>query len=220
MELLLGIAIGLCLVLGVALFVVSRSRAASAPSIVVASGGIESLRRVGELVVLRANWSIPAVGEDHIFGDVGQKFLRWLWSQNKTIMIFRFEIRFKYNLKDPASVDVASPSPERLDVRLGPPLHEINLADVRFYHTEQGRMLDWLLPRAINIFQSDMDDATRQKVLEAARENARQEAERLAAELRQDARQSAVSILTALGKSAGFTDVKIFEQIAEPAGVK
>jgi len=208
MEILVGVLIGLCLVLAVML---AWSRARSgAPAVTVLPGsGIEGLRRVGELVVLRAHWSIPSIGEYHIFGDVGRKFLRWLWSQNKTIMIFRFEIRFKYNLQDAQSVQLAPGAPGVLEVRLGKPTHEINLADVRFYHTEKGQLLDWLLPRAINIFQSDMDDQTRQKILEAAQESAKQEAIKHADQLRPDARLSAEAILTALGRSAGFADVRI-----------
>ena len=84
-------------------------------------------------------------------------------------MIFRFEIRFKYNLRDPQSVFVSAGAPGVLELALGDPSHEINLADVRFYHTEKGQLLDWLLPRAINIFQSDMADQTRQKILKSPR---------------------------------------------------
>lgn len=208
MEILVGILVGLCLVLAVLLFL-SRSRSGSPAASVLPGSGIEGLRRVGELVVLRAHWSIPSIGEDHIFGDVGRKFLRWLWSQNKTIMIFRFEIRFKYNLQDPQSVQLSPGEPGTLEIRLGKPTHEINLADVRFYHTEKGQLLDWLLPRAINIFQSDMDDQTRQKILEAAQESARQEAVKHAEQLRPDARMSAEAILTALGRSAGFSEVRL-----------
>jgi hypothetical protein len=208
MEILVGILIGLCLVLAF-LLILAKAKSGAPTATVLPGSGIEGLRRVGELVVLRAHWSIPSIGEDHIFGDVGKKFLRWLWSQNKTIMIFRFEIRFKYNLQDPQSVQLSPGGPGVLDVRLGKPTHEINLADVRFYHTEKGQLLDWLLPRAINIFQSDMDDQTRQKILEAAQNSAREEAAKHAEQLRPDARLSAEAILTALGRSAGFADIRI-----------
>jgi hypothetical protein len=210
MEILVGILIGVCAILGGAL-VWTRMKSAAPATVTLASGGIEGLRRVGELVVLRAYWSIPAIGEDHIFGEVGRKFLSWLWSQNKTIMIFRFEIRFKYNLRDPQSVAVAAGAPGVLELSIGDPAHEISLADVRFYHTEKGQLLDWLLPRAINIFQSDMADQTRQKILDAAQESARREAEQHAAQLGPEARLSAEAILTALARSAGFSEVKILQ---------
>ncbi|HXX92560.1 MAG TPA: DUF4230 domain-containing protein [Planctomycetota bacterium] len=210
MEILVGILIAACLGLGGAL-VLSRRRARGPSAAALAGSALEGLRRVGELVVLRAYWSIPAVGEDHIFGDVGKKFLGWLWSQNKTIMIFRFEIRFKYDLRDPASVRIAPGDPGVLEVALGKPSHEISLADVRFWHTEKGQLLDWLLPRAVNIFQSDMDDGTRQKILEAAQESARQEAQKHAQQLAPEARLSAESILTALARSAGFSGVQVVE---------
>ena len=91
MEILIGALAAVCVGLGVALFL-ARKRGAGGQASALAGSALEGLRRVGELVVLRAYWSIPAIGEDHIFGEVGRKFLSWLWSQNKTIMIFRFEI--------------------------------------------------------------------------------------------------------------------------------
>jgi hypothetical protein len=210
MEILVGALIAVCLGLGVAL-IVARRRPSAARVEALPGSGLESLRRVGELVVLRAYWSIPAVGEDHVFGEVGSKFLSWLWSKNKTIMIFRFEIRFKYDLRDAKSVSLSPGAPGVLEVALGAPSHEINLADVRFYHTEKGQLLDWLLPRAINMFQSEMDDQTRQKILEAAQAQARKEAEQHALQLSPDARHSAEAILAALAKSAGFIEVRLLQ---------
>jgi hypothetical protein len=218
-DLLVGLLVAVCLILlgVVAALFVSRRRGGAARVEALPGSGLEGLRRVGELVVLRAYWSIPAIGEDHIFGEIGRKFLSWLWSQNKTIMIFRFEIRFKYNLREPRSVQLSPGAPGVLEVRLGAPSHEISLADVRFYHTEKGQLLDWLLPRAINIFQSDMDDQTRQKILEAAQETARKEAEMHAEQLGPEARLSAEAILSALAKSAGFEEVRVLQGQAEQA---
>jgi hypothetical protein len=206
MDFTTGLLLGAALAAVISLaFAYYRRRSPSAVS--VGRGGLEGLRRVGELVVLRAYWTIPATGEDHIFGEVGRRFLRWLWSENKTIMIFRFEIRFKYNLSDPSSVFLNRVNPDELTVRLGRPIHEISLSEIQFYHTVQGQLLDWLLPRALNIFRSDMDDRTRQQIMEAARENANQEAEQLATQLEGDARVAAEATLTALGRSAGFSNV-------------
>lgn len=216
MEILVGVLMAVCAILAGAL-VLSRMKAGAGSGTTVVSGGIEGLRRVGELVVLRAYWSIPAIGEDHIFGEVGKKFLSWLWSQNKTIMIFRFEIRFKYDLRNPESVRIAPGEPGLLEVSLGKPAHEISLADVKFFHTEKGQLLDWLLPRAVNIFQSDMDDQTRQKILEAAQESARKEAEKHAEQLGPEARVSAEAILRALARSAGFSEVRMVERAGERA---
>jgi len=207
-ELIVGALAGVAAVLAILLYL-QRRRPLGAAAAALPGGGLEGLRRVGELVVLRAYWSIPAVGEDHVLGDLGKRFLSWLWSKNKTIMIFRFEIRFKYDLRDPSSVRLEPGAPGVLEVTLGDPSHEIGLADVRFYHTEKGQLLDWLLPRALNIFQSDMDDATRQKILESAQEAARREAEAYARQLGAEARLSAEAILGALGRSAGFSEVKV-----------
>lgn len=210
MDFVAGLGIGVAVALVIALGVVLRGKKAR-PMVVVGQGGLDGLRRVGELVVLRAMWSLPATGEDHIFGDIGRRFLRWLWSENKTIMIFRFEIRFKYNLSDPKSVELSRVDPEVLQVRLSRPSHEIALSEVQFYHTARGQLLDWLLPRALNIFRSDMDDKTRQIIMEAAQRNARAEAEQLAGQLAGEARGAAESALIALGRSAGFEEVRFVD---------
>jgi hypothetical protein len=207
MDFLAGLGIGLAAAGIAALMLVFRGRRVKS-MVVVGQGGLDGLRRVGELVVLRAMWSLPATGEDHIFGEIGHRFLRWLWSENKTIMIFRFEIRFKYNLSDPQSVELTRLSSDVLEVRLGKAHHEIALADVQFYHTARGQLLDWLLPRVLNIFRSDMDDKTRQAILEAAQRNARAEAEQLASQFAGEARVSAEAALVALGRSAGFSEIR------------
>ena len=209
-EIAVGALLAVCGILTF-LLVRARSKGAGSTAQALPGGGLEGLRRVGDLVVLRACWSIPAMGEDHVFGDVGKKFLSWLWSQNKTIMIFRFEIRFKYDLRDPKSAGVSAGGPGVLEVSLGEPKYDISLSDVRFWHTEKGQLLDWLLPRAVNIFQSDMTDQTRQKILDAAQEAARREAEQHAKQLAPDARHAAETILGALGRSAGFNEVRFFQ---------
>jgi len=206
MDFATGLLMGVVVTAGLAVMLAVFRRRSTA--VTIGKGGIEGLRRVGELIVLRAYWSIPATGEDHIFGEVGRRFLRWLWSENKTIMIFRFEIRFRYNLSDPKSVDLSRVSPEVLEVRLGRPAHEIALSDIQFYHTARGKLLDWLLPKVLNVFESDLDDRTRQTILEAAQRNAAAEAEQLAAQLEGEARISAEATLTALGRSAGFAEVR------------
>ncbi len=210
MELIVGVLAGACAVLA-AMLILGRRRSEPPRAAALPGSGIEGLRRVGELVVLRAYWSIPAVGEDHVLGDIGRRFLSWLWSKNRSIMIFRFEIRFKYDLRNPGSVMLAPGEPGVLEISLGKPAYEISLADVRFYHTEKGQLLDWLLPRALNIFQSDMDDETRQKILETAQESARREAQLHAEQLGPEARLSAEAILAALGRSAGFSEVRIIQ---------
>ncbi|MBI4565247.1 MAG: DUF4230 domain-containing protein [Planctomycetes bacterium] len=207
MEVIVGILIGAVVVMG-AVLLLRRTAGTRPRAIVMTGGGLESIRRVGELVVLKAHWSIPAIGRDHVLGDIGQRFLRWLWTENKSIMIFTFEIRFKYDLRDPASVEFSPSEAGILDVQLGPPSNDISLSDIRFFHTEKGQLLDWILPKAINIFRSDLDDATRQLLVEEARKNARAEAEKTASALIPEARASAEMTLSHLARAAGFADVR------------
>jgi hypothetical protein len=105
-----------------------------------------------------------------------------------------------------------------LQVRLSRPSHEIALSEVQFYHTARGQLLDWLLPRALNIFRSDMDDKTRQTIMEAAQRNARAEAEQLAGQLASEARSAAEAALIALGRSAGFEEVRFVDWAADQVG--
>src|SRR4029453_8986377 len=128
-DLVTGILIGTMVVLG-AWYWVKRRETRRGSAHALGGSAIEGMRRVGELVVLRATWTIPAVGVDHIFGEMGSKFLKWLWSENKTIMIFRFEIRFKYNLRDSHAVRIAPGGPGVLDIGLGEAGHEVSLSEV------------------------------------------------------------------------------------------
>lgn len=178
---------------------------------------VESIRSVGELVALRAIYSAPAVGRESIWGTKGQKFLHWLWSESKSIMIFRFEISFKYDLRDVESVRLKRAEDNTLVVDLGKPHYDINIRDVRFYHTEQGRLLDWLLPKALGVFQSNMDDATRQQMLEAARLEATEQAEAMIENLSDEARSSAESTLLSLARGMGFRRVVLSGQRATVA---
>ena len=178
---------------------------------------VESIRSVGELVALRAIYSAPAVGRESIWGTKGQKFLHWLWSESKSIMIFRFEISFKYDLRDEESVRLKRAEDSTLIVDLGNPNYDINILDVRFYHTEQGRLLDWLLPKALGVFQSNMDDTTRQQMLEAARLEAIEQAEAMIANLSDEARTSAESTLLSLARGMGFRRVVLSGQRARVA---
>jgi len=178
---------------------------------------VESIRSVGELVALRAIYSAPAVGRESIWGSKGQKFLHWLWSESKSIMIFRFEISFKYDLRDEESVRLKRAEDDTLIVDLGKPHYDINIRDVRFYHTEQGRLLDWLLPKALGVFQSNMDDATRQQMLEAARLEATEQAEAMIDNLSDEARTSAESTLLSLARGMGFRRVVLSGQRASIA---
>jgi hypothetical protein len=198
------------------LLVLSR-RGAPKGSAEAAGGSVESIRRVGELVVLRAVYSVPAVGRESIWGEKGKAFLSWLWSESRSIMIFRFEINFKYDLRNESSVSLRSGPAGGLEVELGTPRFDIGIQDVRFYHTEQGRLLDWLLPRALGLFQSNMDDETRQRMLEAARTEAIAQAEEMIANLSDEARRSAEATLKGLARGLGFQQVIVTHREQEAA---
>ena len=183
----------------------------------VTGGSVESLRRVGELVVLRAVYSVPAVGRESIWGEKGKAFLSWLWSESRSIMIFRFEINFKYDLRSESSVTLRARDATSLEVELGTPRFDIGIQDVRFYHTEQGRLLEWLLPKALGLFQSNMDDETRQRMLEAARQEAIAQAEELVANLADEARRSAEATLKGLAYGLGYEQVIVTHREREAA---
>lgn len=203
-----AMAVALLVLIGLVVYLVFVTRRRSPKGTVeLAGGGIDSLRNVGELVVLRAVYSVPAVGRESLWGEKGQKFLNWLWSESKTIMIFRFEINFKYDLRSERSVVFKHRESRSLEIRLGIPQYDISIKDVRFYHTEQGRLLEWLLPRALSLFQSNMDDETRQRMLEAARQEATAQAEEMIQNLTDEARRSAEATLKGLAHGLGYERV-------------
>jgi hypothetical protein len=117
----------------------------------------------------------------------------------------------------PLASAFGGPGPSRLRGGGRGPLVRPPTEDVPPEDDLRNRLLDWLLPRALNIFQSDMDDQTRQRILEAAQQTARREAEGHARELAPEARLAAEAILSALARSAGFSEVR-FLPAGEPAG--
>lgn len=215
-----AVGIGIGLVLAVGAWLLARSgRKPLEPALQTLPGGLVSLRRVGKLEVLRADWSIPSWGRDHVMGDFGRKFMKWLWSENKVLLIFRFTVSIRYDLNDPASVRLETPVPGALELALGKPEHEVAIGDVQFYDVNQGRLLDWLLPRALNMFQSNLDPQVINQLKEAARAQAREEAEKLVQQLLPEAERSAETTIRNLAKSLGFDEVRVGASSPEAAKV-
>ena len=202
---------------GLVAYLLIFGRAPRRQAIEAGPGSVESIRSVGELVVLRAIFSAPAIGRESIWGVSGRKFLDWLWSESKSIMVFRFEISFKYDVRDAAAVKLKRSDDRTLVVELGKPAYDVSIRDISFFHTEQGRLLDWLLPKALGLFQSNMDDETRQQMLEAAHQEAIEQAEAMVDSLSEDARLSAEATLRGLAHGMGFDRVIVARDGAKAA---
>jgi hypothetical protein len=167
---------------------------------------LDTLRAVGELVVLKVYTQQIVTRTDHLFGDWGEKWLTWLVSSKKTAMIFDFVVDFRYDLKSPAFQPVQI-SQDRVRFTLPPCFYEIQLKDIRIYDERAAALVPILLPEWIGqIFGGKFSEKEKNQLIKAAR----QEAEGLASEVTHrilgEVQRSAEATLRSIGRAMGYSD--------------
>ena len=94
-----GILVGLLLAVSVYAALKGRSRHRPPNNRTPIQVSIEQMRSVGELVAFKVVTKEVVTRTDHWFGEVGRKYFEWLVSSKKIVMIFEFEIDFRYDLR-------------------------------------------------------------------------------------------------------------------------
>lgn len=172
------------------------------------SSSLETLKAVGELVVLKVYTQQIVTRTDHLFGDWGERWLKWLVSSKKTAMIFDFIVDFRYDLKSPL-FKPSIESPERLKLMLPPCFYEIQMKDIRIYDERGAALVPILLPEWLGqVFGGKFTEKEKNELIRAAR----QEAEGLAKELTQkilgEVQHSAESTLRSIARAMGYSSVE------------
>jgi hypothetical protein len=180
---------------------------------------LDSLRAVGELVVLKVYTQQIVTRTDHLFGDWGEKWLAWLVSSKKTAMIFDFVVDFRYDLKSPVfSSEVCGK--DRVRFRMPPCFYEIQMKDIRIYDERAAALVPLLLPEWIGqIFGGKFSEKEKNALIRAAR----QEAEGLARDLTQrilgEVQRSAEATLRSIARAMWFADADfVFSESASVQG--
>lgn len=191
----------------VLVFVLRRGGGSSANVEVHAS--IEQMRSVGELVVFRLVTKEIVTSTDHGLGDIGRRYLSWLISEKKMAMIFEFGIDFKFDLNRSEFV-IDDQGDGRYRLQMPDCMYTTSILDISFYDEQGSKLLPVLLPDLINqVFSGGFDEDDKNKLKEAAKEQANVLAEQMVERIASDVQASARQTLSALAKGFGAKQVTI-----------
>lgn len=181
---------------------------------------IQDMKAIGELSVFKVITKEIVTESDHLLGNFGKKYMRWLLSNRKIAMIFEFTIDFRYNLR---SDDFRIVNEGEHHVFYMPPcLNEISIRNVMFYDEQRSKLLPGLLPDIINeIFDSGFNEEDKNRFVKAAREEAEAQAKKLILDIGSEVRQSAMQTLKSLARAFDITNVRfVFSEEAARTEVK
>lgn len=188
--------------LGLAVFVLFRKTRTPNSKTTIHST-IEGMRAVGDLSVFKVYTKEIVTEFDHSWGEIGKKYLDWIFSSKKMAMIFEFEIEFRYDLRT-RNFEIIESNPGAYILRMPPCFHEIKIRDVKFYDEQRSKLLPWLLPDLLNGFiPGGFTEEARNNLVIAATNHAKERANAMIHSLSSEVETSAKQTLQAIGKSFG-----------------
>jgi hypothetical protein len=168
---------------------------------------VDSMRAVGELVVLKVVTQQIVTQSDHMLGEWGEKWMKWLVSSKKTAMIFEFVVDFRYDLKSP-QFGVETIGETTLKLTLPPCFYEIQLKDISFYDERAAALAPILLPDWLGqVFGGRFTEREKNELIQAARGRAESLAKDLAGRMIGEVRTSAEATLRSIARSMGYESV-------------
>ncbi len=169
---------------------------------------IESMRAVGELTVFRIVAKEIATQHEHMFGDFGKNYLNWLWSGKKAALVFQFVIDFKYDLRS-KDFEIIEESPRSYLLRMPECTHDISLKDMKVYDEQGSQFLPEVLPKFLGrILGSGVSEDEKNKLIDAAQENAIKLAEGYAQAMSAELEKSVRQTLEPIGRAFGAEDMR------------
>ena len=168
---------------------------------------IQDMKAIGELSVFKVITKEIVTESDHLLGNFGKKYMRWLLSNRKIAMIFEFTIDFRYNLR---SEDFRIVQESGQYVFYMPPcLNEISIRDVMFYDEQRSKLLPGLLPDIINeIFDAGFNEEDKNRFVGAARNEAEAQAKKMIRDIGSEVRQSAMQTLKSLARAFNISEIR------------
>lgn len=169
---------------------------------------IEKFKAIGELSVFKVIAKEIATSIEHWAGG-WKKYLGWLASASKIVMIFEFNIDFRYNLRS-QEFEITPSGDGSVHIKMPPCRYDINIKDVKFYDEQKSKLLPWLLPGLVNqAFSGGFDEEDKNRLIANAKDEATRLAERLVENLRSEVESSARETLRAIARGFGCDDVEI-----------
>jgi hypothetical protein len=173
MDALVGFIIGLVFAAAAAVGLwLYRKKAPQAASRLEIHSSIEEIRTVGELAVLKVLNKEIVTATDHLLGELGAKYLKWLLTENKLAMIFEFSISFKYDLNNPA-FRIRDDGGRCYTFIMPPCFYDTNIITMKFYDEKAGELMPWLLPGMVTkIFGATFSEKEKNFLIEEAKQQA------------------------------------------------
>ncbi len=156
---------------------------------------IEKMESLGTLNVYKVVTKEIVTASDHLFGNFGEKYLRWLISKKKLAMVFTFDIDFSYNLKDPL-FSITEESEGHYLFKMPACRYSLSIKDISFYDEQNGKLLPWLLPDLLSaVFSDGFDETDRNTLIKEAKKQVSAIANGMMIELLPDVQKSARATL-------------------------
>ena len=202
---LTGIAVGAVLALAgvLAVHIGLRRRRGGGGATIAIHSSIQHMRSIGQLSVFKVITKEIVTETDHSWGSFGSKYLNWVMSGKKMAMIFEFEIDFRYDLRRPEFA-IEATAADAFTIRMPPCVFEAHIRDIRFYDEQKSRFMPWLVPDLLNGFlQLGFTEAEKNKLVDAAKGHARQQAVELISNLQSEVQASAKATLQSISRAFG-----------------
>lgn len=166
---------------------------------------VETLKSVGELVVLKVFTQQIVTKSEHLFGDWGEKWLAWLVSSKKTAMIFDFVVDFRYDLKS-AQFRPKIVGESGVEFNMPPCFYEIQMKDIKIYDERAAVLVPLILPEWLGqVFGGRFTEKEKNQLIAAARREAENLARQLAGRMIGEVQRSAEVTLRQIARAMGFT---------------
>jgi hypothetical protein len=205
--------------LGIVVFVLFRKTRTSNSTTTIHST-IEGMRAVGDLSVFKVYTKEIVTEFDHSWGDIGKKYLEWIYSSKKMAMIFEFEIEFRYDLRT-QGFEIIETNPGAYTLKMPPCFHEIKIRNIEFYDEQKSKLLPWLLPDLLNGFiTGGFTEEARNKLVIAATNHAKARANSMIHSLSSEVETSAKQTLHAIGKSFGAQSMNFLFKATDESSSK
>jgi hypothetical protein len=192
---------------GAVLWFVKRNKK-EGPRNVTLYSTIEKMESLGTLNVYKVVTKEIVTASDHIFGNFGEKYLKWLISKKKLAMIFTFDIDFSYNLKD-NHFGIDDLGEGRYLFKMPACRYSLSIKDISFYDEQNGKLLPWLLPDLISgVFSDGFDENDRNSLIKEAKKQVSAIANGMMIELLPDVQKSARMTLEQIAYALNATSIQ------------
>lgn len=199
-EFLTGFAVSLVLAAVLWLWGKARGKGRNKTPLVFSS--IEQMRAIGRLSVYKVLTKEIVTATDHMWGEIGSRYLSALFSDKKLSMIFEFSIDFHYDLQS-SQFAIVPDGESSYAVSMPPCDYDVNIRNMRFYDEQASRFLPGLLGDFTKGFGKGFSEEDKNKLIDAAKDHAKKQALELISNVQSEVQKSAITTLESISRAFG-----------------